>query len=544
MSAPQVRPQIQHSSTPNNAQIFIGRLNPDTTENDLYTTLSTYGPISYIRLLKPRDPVLIRKFAFVAFQDIESAHAVRRELNGELILGKHATVSLITKDRKIEANIFVKNFPPDVKAKDLEAHFSQFGNIISSVVIYDQNENSLRYGFIQFEKPESASRAIEQMNGRNFGGETLNVSKFLPISQRPDGISTNNLYVRGFDTNMTEQDLQERFEKFGKVTSVSVIKQKKENVDEERAFGFVCFENDELANTALENLNGKTEGNITWYIVHHMKKRTRIRKLKEDYQRKVELWKKTNVFVRGLPNTIDNNKLRQICEDFGRIASMKIMTTKNIKYEIEGDSQIQKIEEIPTGTAFVCYETPQEANAALRGLSNIQVEGNKLICKMWKPREERIKNMKAFKQKQMIQFKQNSMMMGMRGAPSQMRGRAPMPSMMPSGPAMLPSRAPPQIKPTPPRAAPMQPPMRAPAPPQPTNENQRQALGERLYPQVLSMTNQNVAGKITGMLLEMNLDLVSKLVQDPNELRGKVNEAVEVLRTAWSNDPEKLKSLP
>jgi len=67
--------------------------------------------------------------------------------------------------------------------------------------------------------------------------------------------------------------------------------------------------------------------------------------------------------------------------------------------------------------------------------------------------------------------------------------------------------------------------MLAAAPPQ----EQKQMLGERLFPLIQRMY-PDLAGKITGMLLEIdNSDLVHML-EDQASLKGKVEEAVSVLQ--------------
>jgi hypothetical protein len=69
-------------------------------------------------------------------------------------------------------------------------------------------------------------------------------------------------------------------------------------------------------------------------------------------------------------------------------------------------------------------------------------------------------------------------------------------------------------------------------------------LGEKLYPMVLKITNQQVVGKITGMLLEMDKFEVINLINDEVVLRGRVREAVEVLKKAWAHQKENLALLP
>lgn len=53
-------------------------------------------------------------------------------------------------------------------------------------------------------------------------------------------------------------------------------------------------------------------------------------------------------------------------------------------------------------------------------------------------------------------------------------------------------------------------------------------LGERLFP-LIQNTHSDQAGKITGMLLEMDNSELLHLLEDTNALSAKVNEAVKVL---------------
>ena len=64
-----------------------------------------------------------------------------------------------------------------------------------------------------------------------------------------------------------------------------------------------------------------------------------------------------------------------------------------------------------------------------------------------------------------------------------------------------------------------------------TPDHQRMILGEALYPQVEELQPAN-AGKITGMLLEMDQSEVLHLIEAPDALRAKVDEAMAVLQQA------------
>jgi polyadenylate-binding protein len=57
---------------------------------------------------------------------------------------------------------------------------------------------------------------------------------------------------------------------------------------------------------------------------------------------------------------------------------------------------------------------------------------------------------------------------------------------------------------------------------------QKQMLGERLYP-LIHQQQPEYAGKITGMLLEMQTSELLHLLEDTEALENKITEAVEVL---------------
>jgi len=117
------------------------------------------------------------------------------------------------------------------------------------------------------------------------------------------------------------------------------------------------------------------------------------------------------------------------------------------------------------------------------------------------------------------------MLQGQRGGPGgQMRGGKGGPGMqgrmqgMQGMPGMLP-QVPPQMMPLDMFAA-----FIAAAPP----EQQKQLLGERLFP-LISQVQPASAGKITGMLLEMDNGDLHHLLVSPEALVAKIMEAVSAL---------------
>jgi RNA recognition motif-containing protein len=67
--------------------------------------------------------------------------------------------------------------------------------------------------------------------------------------------SEMNIYVGNLSREMIEQDIRNAFETFGKVESVTIIKDK--FTGESRGFGFVEMPDKAEAQAAMEALNGK-----------------------------------------------------------------------------------------------------------------------------------------------------------------------------------------------------------------------------------------------------------------------------------------------
>ena len=66
-------------------------------------------------------------------------------------------------------------------------------------------------------------------------------------------------------------------------------------------------------------------------------------------------------------------------------------------------------------------------------------------------------------------------------------------------------------------------------------QDQKQMLGERLFP-LIQLTHSELAGKITGMLLEIDNTELLHMLESREALNAKVEEAVSVLRAHNAKD--------
>jgi len=68
--------------------------------------------------------------------------------------------------------LYIKNLEDDIKEDQLRKEFSVFGTIRSLKIMTDEKKNSKGFGFICFDTPEQAQRAIGEMNNRPLQGST------------------------------------------------------------------------------------------------------------------------------------------------------------------------------------------------------------------------------------------------------------------------------------------------------------------------------------------------------------------------------------
>jgi polyadenylate-binding protein len=509
-------------------QIFIGDLPGSVIESELYTQASKYGEVVYIRILRHFQTKESLGIAFVSFAKVEQAQLARSSLNGINYKGNYIRVARFCKDRDPEANLYISDLPESLTARELEEHLLRFGPIVSSKVSFDKNLKSNRYGYVQFERKADAAKVLEATI--EISGQKIQASKFLPASQRESLHNKNNLYVRGFDSSFKSEQFVDVFKTFGEIQSHQMmsVKDFKGNL---RYFAYVSFKNPEDAQKAMDSLNDKNVSGVTWTVVVHQNRAVRKAKLALEYRKKVEDWKRKNLFIKGFPKSLNEVQLKEICSEYGSIVSVKIIKLENIQYQ---DSRpVQTL--ISKGCGFVCFGSYESASAAFTGLKNKKIEGETLSVFFWKPREELVRELNANKIKKMqVQMMQYGMMyppvMG-RGA---FRGK--------------PVRSVPSVN----QISPM---VMAPKPPEvklnfdinafweSSPEIQKRILGENMYPIVLEKSNQRVAGKITGMLLEIPPETLIKMLHTPGEIANKVREAVEVLRKAWKDNPENLSLL-
>lgn len=81
--------------------------------------------------------------------------------------------------------IYVGNLGYTIENSTLEQKFAEFGTVESVKIIIDRDTNrSKGFAFVEMSSKLEADRAINALNGVEFGGRSMNVSEAKPMAPR------------------------------------------------------------------------------------------------------------------------------------------------------------------------------------------------------------------------------------------------------------------------------------------------------------------------------------------------------------------------
>jgi polyadenylate-binding protein len=384
--------------------LYISDLPTNITEEDLILFFTDYKTNIVVININPRGRM--NEYtnqgtltATVIFKDYQLADKARKDLNMRKIKGKTIRIMWHERDnayRSNQANLFVKNIPYNIKPREVYEHFIQFGDIVSAKLNEDEDGNHLGYGYINYYTPESANKAINASNGKNIWGSTLEVSIFQKKNERIGSYyPTNcNVYVKEFPSTYSEDELKKLFSEYGNIVYCT-----KNNDSFGRVFAIVCFSDEESAYKAKASLHGKSIENNTLFVDILMNRNERKKiithRIMDSNHKLNQQYKYCNLHIRNIPYNAKEEDLENAFKQFGPIKSVKIE-----KYLLV-TKENNEFKEIPTskGFGYVCFESPESANAAKEALNGkflpkFETWNRPLLVELFMPKQERSENFK------------------------------------------------------------------------------------------------------------------------------------------------------
>ncbi|XP_055624932.1 polyadenylate-binding protein 4-like [Toxorhynchites rutilus septentrionalis] len=538
-------PSLRKSGVGN---VFIKNLDKNIDNKAMYDTFSAFGNILSCKVAQD-DKGNSKGYGFVHFETEESANTSIEKVNGMLLNAKKVYVGrfIPRKERekelgekaKLFTNVYVKNFGDELTDDSLKEMFEKYGTITSHRVMTKETK-SRGFGFVAFENPESAERAVQDLNGKELNdGKILYVGRAQKKNERQMELKRRfeqlkmerltryqgvNLYVKNLDDTIDDERLRKEFAPFGTITSAKVMLEEGRS----KGFGFVCFSAAEEATKAVTEMNGRIVGSKPLYVALAQRKEDRKAHLASQYMQRMANMRMQHmgqIFQPGgnggyyvptiaQPQRFFGKQVSQIRSTPGwfrpnaanqnAVATNATGGTYPAMAAAAAGGQYRQAGNVRANQQQVQNpQAAQAANAAMRNPAR-PITGQQAGANM--PARP-VATQMAANQARAANFKYTQ---NMRNPPAQPVAIPPQPVAQQAV----------HVKGQEPLTATML------AAAQPAE--QKQMLGERLFPLIEPMYPL-IAGKITGMLLEIDNSELVHMLEHSESLKAKVEEAVAVL---------------
>lgn len=527
-------PSLRKSGVGN---VFIKNLDKNIDNKAMYDTFSAFGNILSCKVAQDETGAS-KGYGFVHFETEEAANKSIDKVNGMLLNGKKVYVGkfIPRKERekelgekaKLFTNVYVKNFGEEMNDEKLREMFEKYGPITSHKVMSKDDGKSRGFGFVAFEDPDAAEHAVIELNGKEIlEGKCMYVGRAQKKAERQQELKRKfeqlkierlnryqgvNLYVKNLDDTIDDERLRKEFTPFGTITSAKVMMEEGRS----KGFGFVCFSSPEEATKAVTEMNGRIVGTKPLYVALAQRKEDRKAHLASQYMQRManmRMQQMGQIFQPGAAGSYFVPTIPQPQRFYGPAQMAQIRATPrwpaqpnqvrpNAQTGSSGFAAMQ-------GQFRAAPRAPAAQAGAMRNaLSARPITGQQAVGGA---------NMQG------RPMAGQAVGVSPQGRPSNYKYTANMrnPPQAMAIPAPAPVQQAVHIQGQEPLTATML--AKAPA------QEQKQMLGERLFPLIQCMY-ADLAGKITGMLLEIDNSELLHMLEHNESLKAKVEEAVAVLQ--------------
>ncbi|KAJ5574964.1 Oligouridylate-binding protein 1 [Penicillium hetheringtonii] len=158
--------------------------------------------------------------------------------------------------------LYVGGLDPRVTEDILKQIFETTGHVVSVKIIPDKNFNSkgYNYGFVEFDDPGAAERAMQTLNGRRIHQSEIRVNWAYQSNNTNKEDTSNHfhIFVGDLSNEVNDDVLTQAFSAFGSVSEARVMWDMK--TGRSRGYGFVAFRDRSDADKALNAMDGEWLG--------------------------------------------------------------------------------------------------------------------------------------------------------------------------------------------------------------------------------------------------------------------------------------------
>lgn len=490
--------------------LFVNGLDKSIDHKELSDAFSIFGNILSCKILYDENGQSTGR-GFVHFETAQAAEAAIAQCNGSLLRDKKITVAHFKskKERMTDQalagqqfkNVYIKNLPDEFSEDDLKATFAPFGTITSSTIMRGKdgdNGKSKGFGFVNFAEFTEAKAAVDALNGSDVGDKKVFVGRAMKKSERifhnqqmvqkrrqenQERSKGVNLYIKNLTEEVDDNKLREIFGEFGTISSAVVMRDERNN---SRGFGFVCFNDQADATRAVTEMNGRMLFNKPLYVALAQPKDERRQQLSVQHRSRVIASRGTGGVAPYMGPGMYPPQMMYAPNPYQSPRSFPQPPFPRYNQGMGGRFPVGGVPQQPFMQGGFAGRGPQPPRQSRPNYARTPQAGPAGAPTQQRPARQQQPNTRYNAAARNAAAPAETP-----AAPSQMQQLA----------SLLASAEP---------------------------DRQKQILGDNLY-QIISGFYPQQAGKLTGMLLQMDNSDLLHLIEDSSALRAEVDKANEVL---------------
>nr|ACG37641.1 nucleolysin TIAR [Zea mays] len=275
-------------------------------------------------------------------------------------------------------SVYVGNIHLQVTDTVLQEVFQSIGPVEGCKLIRKEKSS---FGFIDYYDRRYAALAILSLNGRQLYGQPIKVNWAYTSTPREDTSGHFNIFVGDLCPEVTDATLFAFFSGYSTCSDARVMWDQK--TGRSRGFGFVSFRNQQDAQSAINDLNGKWLGNrqirCNWAT-----KGANAGEEKQILDTKVDLSNGSSESGKENPNDDGPENNPQFTTVYvGNLPHEATMNDVHLFFHSLGAGSIEEVRVTrDKGFGFVRYSTHEEAALAIQ-MGNGQLIGGRQIKCSW-----------------------------------------------------------------------------------------------------------------------------------------------------------------
>ncbi|XP_077956232.1 poly(U)-binding-splicing factor PUF60a isoform X2 [Gasterosteus aculeatus] len=172
-------------------RVYVGSIYYELGEDTIRQAFAPFGPIKSIDMSWDSVTMKHKGFAFVEYEMPEAAQLALEQMNSIVLGGRSIKVGRpsnigqaqpiidqLAEEARAFNRIYVASVHPDLSHDDIKSVFEAFGRIKSCTLVREPVSGRHKgFGFVEYDRAQSALDAVSSMNLFDLGGQYLRVGK-------------------------------------------------------------------------------------------------------------------------------------------------------------------------------------------------------------------------------------------------------------------------------------------------------------------------------------------------------------------------------